>query len=92
MVLGKPITPVRRTIWMKVGQWPIAFAVGAGWGGLDIFILLNFFSYLSSSLGDRPIYWLVGCLGFNGPFRQYFNLYRAVSKEREKEKRKDRRE
>ena len=23
--------------------------------------------------------WLVGCLGFNGPLRQYFSLYRAVS-------------
>ena len=22
--------------------------------------------------------WLVGCFGFNGPFRQYFSLYRAV--------------
>ena len=24
-------------------------------------------------------FWLVGCLGFNGPLRQYFSLYRAVS-------------
>ena len=23
--------------------------------------------------------WLVGCLGFNGPLKQYFSLYRAVS-------------
>ena len=23
--------------------------------------------------------WLVGCSGFNGPLRQYFSLYRAVS-------------
>ena len=23
--------------------------------------------------------WLVGRLGFNGPLRQYFSLYRAVS-------------
>ena len=23
--------------------------------------------------------WLVGCFGFNGPLRQYFRLYRAVS-------------
>ena len=22
--------------------------------------------------------WLVGCFGLNGPFRQYFSLYRAV--------------
>ena len=25
------------------------------------------------------VYWLVGCFGFNGPLRQYFSLYRAVS-------------
>ena len=30
--------------------------------------------------------WLVGCFGFNGPFRQYFSLYRAVS-QREGERR-----
>ena len=30
--------------------------------------------------------WLVGCFGFNGPLRQYFSLYRAVSK-REGERR-----
>ena len=23
--------------------------------------------------------WLFGCVGFNGPLRQYFSLYRAVS-------------
>ena len=33
--------------------------------------------------------WLVGCLGFNGPLRQYFSLYRAVS-QREGRKRKER--
>ena len=26
-----------------------------------------------------PTGWLVGCFGFNGPLRQYFSLYRAVS-------------
>ena len=35
--------------------------------------------------------WLVGCFGLNGPLRQYFSLYWAVS-HREKEKRNDRRE
>ena len=30
--------------------------------------------------GDNIAYgWLVGCFGLNGPLRQYFNLYRAVS-------------
>ena len=34
--------------------------------------------------------WLVGCLGFNGPLRQYFSLYRAVSqRERERGERID---
>ena len=33
--------------------------------------------------------WLVGGFGFNGPFRQYFSLYRAVSKKRGR-KRKER--
>ena len=33
--------------------------------------------------------WLVGCFGFNGPFRQYFSLYRAVSqREGEREKKR----
>ena len=34
--------------------------------------------------------WLVGCFGFNGPLRQYFSLYRAVSqREGEREERID---
>ena len=28
---------------------------------------------------QRCSQWLVGCFGFNGPLRQYFSLYRAVS-------------
>ena len=41
MVLGKLPVPGRPTIWMiVVGQGPIALAVGAGGGCLDIFILL----------------------------------------------------
>ena len=28
---------------------------------------------------NKGIRWLVGCFGFNGPLRQYFSLYRAVS-------------
>ena len=32
--------------------------------------------------------WFVGCFGFNGPLRQYFSLYRAVSqREGEREER-----
>ena len=55
MVLGKLPVPGRPTIWMIVGQGPIALAVGAGWGCLDIFTLLYPFSPLSPSLGDGPI-------------------------------------
>ena len=38
MVLGKLPVPGRPTIWMIVGQGPIALAVGAGGGCLDILL------------------------------------------------------
>ena len=53
MVLGKIPGPGRPTILMIVGQGPIALAVGAGGGCLDIFTLLYLFS-LSPSLWRRP--------------------------------------
>ena len=46
MVLGKLPVPGRPTIWMIVGQGPIALAVGAGGGCLVIFTLHYPFSYL----------------------------------------------
>ena len=52
MVLDKLPVPGRPTIWMTVGQGPIALAVGAGRGCLDIFILLY---PVSLSLGDGLI-------------------------------------
>ena len=54
MVLGKLPVPGRPTILITVGQEPIALAVGAGGGGLDIFTLIYPFSF-SLSLGDSPI-------------------------------------
>ena len=51
MVLGKLPLPGRPTIWLIVGQGPIALAVGAG-GGLDIFTLLYIFSPLSASISE----------------------------------------
>ena len=42
-------------IWITVGQGPIALAVGAGGGCMDIFSLVYLFSFLSPSLGDGPI-------------------------------------
>ena len=55
MVLGKLPVPGRPTILTTVGQGPIGLAVGAGGGGLDIFILIYPFSSFSFSLGDGPI-------------------------------------
>ena len=52
MVLGKLPVPGRPTILITVGQGPIALAVGAGGGGLDIFTLIYPFSL---SLGDGSI-------------------------------------
>ena len=51
IVLGKLSVPGRPTIWITVGQGPIALAVGAGGGCLDIFTLSSF----SLSLGDGLI-------------------------------------
>ena len=55
MVLGKLPVPGRPTILIKVGQGPIALAVDAGGGGLDIFTLIYPFSSFSLTLGDGPI-------------------------------------
>ena len=56
MVLGKLPVPRGPTIWMIVGQGPIALAVGAG-GGLfgHFYSPLSFLSSFSLSLGDGPI-------------------------------------
>ena len=40
---------------ITVGQGPIALAVGAGGGGLDVFALVCPFSSFSLSLGDGSI-------------------------------------
>ena len=55
MVLGKLSVLGRPTILITVGQGPIALAVGAGGGCLDICILIYPFSSFSLSLGDGPI-------------------------------------
>ena len=52
MVLGKLPVPGRPTIWMIVGQGPIALAVGAGGGCLDIFTL-SVLSVLFFPLSER---------------------------------------
>ena len=55
MVLGNLPVPGRPTNLITVGQGPIALAVGAGGGGLDIFTLIYPFFCFSLSLGDGPI-------------------------------------
>ena len=62
MVLGKLPVPGRPTIWMIVGLGPIALAVGAGGGCLDIFTLLYPFSPLPPSLWRTTRYRLKHCL------------------------------
>ena len=61
MVLGKLPVPGRPTILITVGQGPIALAVGAGGGGLDIFTLI-YLSPLSPSLWETARYRLKYCL------------------------------
>ena len=54
MVLGKLPVPGRPTIWLIVGQGPIALAVGAG-GVVWTFLLSSVFSLLFLPLsGRRP--------------------------------------
>ena len=62
MVLGKLPVPGRPTIWMIVGQGPIALVVGAGGVCLDIFTLLHPFSPLPPSLWETARYRLKYCL------------------------------
>ena len=49
-------------IWIIVGQGPVALAVGAGGGCLDIFSLIYPFSPLSPSLWETARYRLKYCL------------------------------
>ena len=49
-------------IWIIVGQGPVALAVGAGGGGLDIFSLVYHFCFLSPPLWETARYRLKYCL------------------------------
>ena len=62
MMLGKLPVPGRPTISITVGQGPIALAVGAGGGCLDIFALIYPFFPLSPSLWETARYRLKYCL------------------------------
>ena len=59
LVLGKLPVPRHPTIWMIVGQGPIALAVGAGGGCFDIFTVIYPFSL---SLWETARYRLKHCL------------------------------
>ena len=61
-VLGKLPVSGRPTILITVGQGPIALAVGADGGGLDIFTLIYLFSSFSLSLWETARYRLKYCL------------------------------
>ena len=65
MVLGKLPVPGRPTILMIVGQGPIALAVGAGGGCLDLFTLL--YPSLWETARYRLKYCLRGPLNPNQP-------------------------
>ena len=62
MVLGKLPVPGRPTFWIIVGQGPIALAVGASGGCLDLFTLLYPFPPLSPFLWETTQYRLKYCL------------------------------
>ena len=67
MVLGKLPVPGRPTILIAVGQGPIALAVGAGGGGLDIFTLIYPFSSFWETARYRLKYCLKGPLNPKQP-------------------------
>ena len=77
MVLGKLPVPGRPTFWIIVGQGPIALAVGADGGCVDIFSLLYPFSPLSS-LWETARYRLKYCL--KGPLNPKQSIRRIRSK------------
>ena len=81
MVLGKLPVPGRPTILVLVGQGPIALAVGADGGCLDIFTLICRFFPLSPSLWETARYRLKYCL--KGPLNPKPTNQPNLGKERE---------
>ena len=83
MVLGKLPVPGRLTIWVIVGQGPIALAVGAGVGCLDIFSLHYLSFAISPSLWEtaryRLKYYLKGPLNPKQPTNQPISSSRLTN-------------
>ena len=75
MVLGKLPVP---TFWIIVGQGPIALAVEAGGGCLDIFTLLYPFFPLSPSFLETVRYRLKYCL--KGPLTKKKSINQSIFK------------
>ena len=84
MVLGKLPVPGRPTILITVGQGPIALAVNAGGGGLDIFTLVYPFSPLSPSLWETARYRVKYCL--KGPLNPKPTTNQPSPREGERER------
>ena len=83
MVLGQLPVPRRPTILGIVGQGPVALAVGAEGGCLDIFTLLCLFSPLSPSLWETARYRLKYCLkGPLSPKQPTDNLLLVLKKKK----------
>ena len=60
VVLDKLPVPGSPTVWMIVGQGPIALTIGAGGDLFEHFYSpLSFLSSFSLSLGDGPIYTVI---------------------------------
>ena len=87
MVLGKILVPGRP---INLDNSRARAYCACSRCGLGLFWTFCFISSIFSFalFGRRPD-WLVGCFGFNGPLRQYFSLYRAVS-QREGERKEKR--
>ena len=82
MVLGQLLVPGRPTILITLGQGPIALALGAGGGGLDIFTLIYPFSSspsLSETARYRLKYCLKGPLNPKQPTNQYIHCKDAAA-------------
>ena len=77
MTLGKLAVPGRPTFLIIVGQGPIALAVGAGGGCLDIFTLLYPFSPVSLSLWETAQYSLKYCL--KGPLSPNQSINQSIN-------------
>ena len=74
--LPSTIAPPDHPLWAQRSIRSLAMLKILDLAGCNTYVF-GLFRYFSCHLGFGI--WLVGCFGFNGPLRQYFSLYRAVS-------------